>query len=104
MTPLEQEIFNELKKFDSDFGKGTNLVKLHNIIVEQDAKAAAEVAKKHIDQSSMEFFVWLCRVAKVDVLNAETAIECHGFTDNHFVPVLTLKELYNKWSNEKTLI
>lgn len=54
-------------------------------------------------QYAMDFFIWLVRVAKIEVIDAVEAIEAQGFQDqvSKLVPVMTLKELYDKWAEEK---
>lgn len=64
-------------------------------------KAVAEVAKRYIESSSTEFFIWLVRKANVIVVDAENALECPGLSeDKTFVPVLSLKSLYQIWLKE----
>lgn len=48
------------------------------------------------EQDLRAFFLWLIRDAKIDVIDAEKAIEAHGFGEP-FVPVLTLDELIKSY-------
>lgn len=63
------------------------------------SETAAYVAIKYAEQESMDFFIWLVRVAKIEVIDAEQFLEAHGFATD-MVPVLSLKELYEKFKEE----
>jgi hypothetical protein len=53
-------------------------------------------AKEILEKHAKDFFLWLVRKAKIEVIEAEQFIEAHGFAEaeGHMVPVLTLDELY----------
>lgn len=51
-----------------------------------------------------KFFVWCIRTAKIDVIDAEEAIEVEGYTDGNFIPIWTLDQLVNKFKEEQGII
>jgi hypothetical protein len=62
--------------------------------------------KEYVDTMQLEpldtiirpFWLWLVKEAKIDVINAESAIEVHGFVekgDPNIVPVMSFTELLN---------
>ena len=90
---LEQEILQA-------WGYGT-----YSEITNRNATIAAKIARERIKEDSKAFFVWLVRVAQVDVINAETALELKGKADGlGFVPVVTLEEVYQLYLKENGLL
>lgn len=57
------------------------------------------VSGKRPEQDLRDFFIWAVRVAKIEVIDAENAIELTGYwkEDAPLVPVLSLDELIQEY-------
>ena len=51
------------------------------------------------------FWLWMVRVAKIDVIDAENFIEVHGLQEDgeHFIPVISFKELFELYKSQNEL-
>lgn len=62
---------------------------------------ATEINNQESDKIIKDFFIWMVRKAKIEVVNAETAIEVHSLQEptTKLVPVLTLDEFIRYYNN-----
>lgn len=75
-----------------------------------NTKYQSGVNNSHFNNTELEkiitqFWLWLVKEAKIDVIDAENAIEVHGFIGDTdcFVPVITFKELIELYKTKKNL-
>ena len=56
---------------------------------------------EHDAEILKDFFIWCSRKAKVEIIDAEKAIEVDGYANNDFVPIWTLDKLVKQYLKEK---
>lgn len=61
--------------------------------------------KKQLLELMVGFWIWLVREAKIEVIDAEKAIELRGFPDKDgLVPVVSFKELVDIYIQSKGIV
>lgn len=48
-----------------------------------------------------EFFIWCARTAKIDIIDAENAIEVDGYSSENFTPIWSLDKLVKQFILER---
>ncbi|HYF69109.1 MAG TPA: hypothetical protein VD884_13290 [Ohtaekwangia sp.] len=51
-------------------------------------------------EAAKDFWLWMIRVVKPEVIDGKEFIECHGFGSDGMVPVASLKDLIDRWHEE----